>query len=280
MQGLLVVVLIFIILTLMAGFGWGGSRGVGRCARACEELARHYGGRVHRAGWFGHPRVSFRCRSSEVWVGVFAHGSQTNGYGSSTRLQTAWLDPGFSLCISHPPRPARLNAQDGLMSWQHGSQDFDARYSIRTSDRTLTAALMNRFALYQIEQLRQHPRPSGLLIEIHHGAFQISKGLAIHRPVDLLAFVQVSLELHDQTLLSATEGIVFPEQPVAQPLEHVVCQICGEPIGKDLVFCCRCKTPHHRDCWQYLGHCSVFGCGEIHFAIPRPAASPPQPPRD
>ncbi len=272
MQILLIVVLFFITLAIMAGFGWGGSRGVARCARACEELARQYRGRVHRAGWFGHPRVSFRSRSSQVLVGISAQGSQGSGLGSSTRLQTDWLDANFSLSISHPPRPTRLTVGDGRVSWHSGLHDFDQRYSVRTSDRALTAALMNRFTLHQIEQLRRQPRSSGIVIEIHHGVFQISKGLAIHRPSDLLAFVQVGLELHDQTLLAATEGIAFPEPTVAQPLEHVVCQICGEPIVDGLVFCRTCKTPHHRDCWQYVGRCSTFGCGEIHFAIPRPAA--------
>lgn len=276
MQFLLMAVLIFTILAMLAGFGWGGSRGVVRCARACDELARLYRGRVHRAGWFGHPRVSFRYRSADVLVGVFAHGNHSNGHGSSTRLQTAWLDANFTCSISHPPRPTRLTAHDGLMSWQSGWREFDERYSIRTSDRTLTATLMNQVALHQIEQLRRQPHPSGLLVEIHRGGFQISKSFAIQRSADLLAFVRVGLELYDQNLLSATEGIAFLQQPVAQPLEHVVCQICGEPIVDDLVFCRHCKTPHHRDCWQYVGRCSVFGCGEIHFEIPRPAVGIPR----
>jgi hypothetical protein len=280
MQYLLMLVLIFTILAMLAGFGWGGSRGVARGARACDELARHYRGRVHRAGWFGHPRVSFRHRSVDVRVGIFAHGSHGTGHGSSTRLQTAWLDANFSCSISHPARPPRLTDHDGLISWRSGWRDFDQRYSIRTSDRTLTAALMNRVALHQIEQLRRQPHPGGLLVEIHRGVFQISKSSALGRPADLLAFVRVGLELHDQTLLSATEGIAFLQQPVAQPLEHVVCQVCGEQIVDDLVFCRRCKTPHHRDCWQYVGRCSVFGCGEIHFEIPRPAAGIPRRPND
>jgi hypothetical protein len=88
----------------------------------------------------------------------------------------------------------------------------------------------------------------------------------------LLEFVRGILELYDQTLLSATEGIEFLDGQVAQPLDHVVCQVCGEEIRDDLVFCRRCKTPHHRDCWLYAGRCSVFACGEIQFLVPRQAA--------
>lgn len=41
------------------------------------------------------------------------------------------------------------------------------------------------------------------------------------------------------------------------------CQVCGEGIETDVVFCVRCHTPHHRDCWKYMGQCSTFGCGSV-----------------
>ena len=43
--------------------------------------------------------------------------------------------------------------------------------------------------------------------------------------------------------------------------EHLHCQICGEELGDQLVWCARCKTPHHADCWRYTGVCSTYGCG-------------------
>ena len=40
-----------------------------------------------------------------------------------------------------------------------------------------------------------------------------------------------------------------------------ICQICGAPFdGSPVVYCNSCDTPHHKDCWDYLGHCSTFGC--------------------
>ena len=41
-----------------------------------------------------------------------------------------------------------------------------------------------------------------------------------------------------------------------------LCQVCGEEIAEHLcVYCANCATAHHRDCWNYLGHCSTFACG-------------------
>ncbi|MEG1782417.1 MAG: RING finger protein, partial [Oscillospiraceae bacterium] len=36
-----------------------------------------------------------------------------------------------------------------------------------------------------------------------------------------------------------------------------VCEYCHQPFGKDsdIVVCPECGTPHHRHCWQELGHC-------------------------
>ena len=43
--------------------------------------------------------------------------------------------------------------------------------------------------------------------------------------------------------------------------ESPICQVCGAPFdGGPIVYCASCDTPHHKDCWNYLGHCSTFGC--------------------
>jgi hypothetical protein len=39
------------------------------------------------------------------------------------------------------------------------------------------------------------------------------------------------------------------------------CAVCGEGGETALVFCRACEMAHHRDCWDWLGSCSRFGCG-------------------
>jgi hypothetical protein len=46
-----------------------------------------------------------------------------------------------------------------------------------------------------------------------------------------------------------------------------VCQICGASLGQNVVvYCVRCATPHHEDCWAYVGECSTFACRERRYA--------------
>lgn len=53
------------------------------------------------------------------------------------------------------------------------------------------------------------------------------------------------------------------------------CRVCGEPLGgQPVVVCGSCATPHHADCFEYVGVCAVYGCGATSSrrAIPAQAA--------
>lgn len=39
--------------------------------------------------------------------------------------------------------------------------------------------------------------------------------------------------------------------------------------------CGLCRTPHHQDCWDYLGRCGLFGCGGIHAVPFQEGTGPP-----
>ncbi|HLY74383.1 MAG TPA: RING finger protein [Planctomycetota bacterium] len=43
------------------------------------------------------------------------------------------------------------------------------------------------------------------------------------------------------------------------------CQVCLEKMDSRVVYCGKCRTPHHEECWSYMGMCSTYGCREIRF---------------
>lgn len=45
------------------------------------------------------------------------------------------------------------------------------------------------------------------------------------------------------------------------------CQVCDSGLGQgSVVYCVRCATPHHDECWTYAGQCSTFACRERRFS--------------
>ncbi len=39
------------------------------------------------------------------------------------------------------------------------------------------------------------------------------------------------------------------------------CPVCGALMQDGVVRCSSCRTPHHRECWTYIGTCSMYACG-------------------
>jgi len=56
--------------------------------------------------------------------------------------------------------------------------------------------------------------------------------------------------------------------------DGVICQICGEAVSTaDTVYCRDCDTPHHRECWDFVGSCATFGCGGTEFSTEPPTGT-------
>lgn len=47
---------------------------------------------------------------------------------------------------------------------------------------------------------------------------------------------------------------------VEGPVISRECPVCAEGVEGEGRRCERCETLHHADCWDYLGHCAIFGC--------------------
>jgi hypothetical protein len=82
--------------------------------------------------------------------------------------------------------------------------------------------------------------------------------------------------LSDQVSLAAAAGIEFIQSDEAQLIDDARCAVCRENLVHELVVCRRCNTPHHRECWEYGGGCSTYGCGSRDCVLPgiAPLAAP------
>jgi hypothetical protein len=254
MQCILVFLFLVTFLALLAGFGLGWAPRTDQLAATYRLLAQRFHGTLHRPGWHGLPRVVFRHRSACVTVEALARAPRDLGPG-----------------LRCPPRPPHAALRDGLQPIPLAADEFSRRCSVRGTDPRAVAEFFNDMIRWHVERLRTQPAVSPLCLQVGRGAMAITKVLAVHHGSELMQIVEAALDLYDQAWLTQTQDITFLEQQSAQVLEQAVCRVCGEEIREGLVFCRRCKTPHHRECWQYVGRCSVFACGETQFREPQVA---------
>jgi hypothetical protein len=74
------------------------------------------------------------------------------------------------------------------------------------------------------------------------------------------------LEWAARFLRVAIKGVHVPETATMQvDAAAGECQVCLEKMVSRVVYCAKCRTPHHEECWSYMGMCSTYGCREIRF---------------
>jgi hypothetical protein len=254
---------------LVSGLGAGLGLSSGGSTRAYQTLAQRFGGVFQRHSVWRRPSVKFRY--GPTWVTITP--GPSCGQTRSTQAQINWVDRVTDVSVS-PAAPFLSASPRATNTVPTGDELFDARFQILARHPEEARRLLSDGVRWQINKLYQfHDQPS-LLVSIHNGRLLIEKPVVFRRSEDLEQFTQLCLELFDQAMLTRSEGIQFlGDASEAQLVENPICQVCGEEIGSDMVFCRRCRTPHHLDCWQYTGSCSIFGCRETRYAVPAVAQS-------
>ena len=120
-----------------------------------------------------------------------------------------------------------------------------------------------------IGNLQRMVHPGGILVSINPERLLVQIDRNLGQSVNALAAaVREALVIHDGlldgVLLRMNQGIAIVDQPSdAWPEDSgpAICKVCGEPIlAGAVIVCAACNTPHHRDCWEYVGACSIYGC--------------------
>lgn len=275
LECLLVFAVMVVLIVAVASIASRAQARADRWNRAYQTVAKRYGGACLLAGWFGRPSVRFRYGAAHVLVNTYSTGGA--GGGPFTQLYISWPDPNLRLEIFPDWGGVRGRAVRGLQNIETGNAHFDERFVIRGNNPAEIRVLLNDAVRWQIDRLRNYLGIKDVYLAIHRGGLVIKKPSYIRQPDLLEEFVTQSLELFDQAMLTRTVGIQFVNSDRVQVISDAVCQVCGEDITTDMVFCRRCKTPHHQECWEYFGSCSTYGCKERRYIVPRlagPASDP------
>jgi hypothetical protein len=131
----------------------------------------------------------------------------------------------------------------------------------------MALAFLSPSVRWSIEKLGRLAPPGGMLVSINPERLLVQVDRNLGQTFDALAIaVHEALVLHDglkegvASRLSDGIAIVAAGPTQDDDTGPPICKVCGEPILTPGVICTTCRTPHHADCWQFIGACSIYGC--------------------
>ncbi len=145
----------------------------------------------------------------------------------------------------------------GAQDVRIGDAAFDALYLVKSTPEALAAAVFGAPRRPQlIAALRAVGRYLGPVIDLGRDGLRIQVAQDVSEQlIDRL--VDAAGELVFAVLACATGGATLWE--LTQAVGR--CPVCGTPLREGLLRCGTCRTPHHRECWDYAGGCSTYACG-------------------
>lgn len=260
----LIVLLIYgaIRLTSAAGAWLSGSR-----HRAYRTLASRFHGRYENRGMSEPPTVSFSYKGSNVRVGL-APKIQGQNLGPRTRVVARFRQGlPFRLELAPRNRPSPPQAPKGTRFVRVGDLEFDRTFLVQANDADMAREFLGPTVRGALARLIHFAPPGGMLMSINPERLlvQVDRNLAMHGDW-LLATVNETLTIHDglqdgvASKLGQGISIVATGPSALEDTGPPICKVCGESIVFPGVLCVVCKTPHHRDCWEFVGSCSIYGC--------------------
>jgi hypothetical protein len=239
----------------------------GMSHRPYRMLAARYRGRFERRGFSDPPTVSFTHNGSSVRVGLAPH---VGGKPQPPRTRVVAKFPrGLPLRCELAPtaRPAPPQSPKGTRLIRVGDLEFDRAYVVQANDIEMTRAVLTAPVRWSIANLTRLGPPGGMLVSVNPQRLlvQIDRNLG-NGTEALAAAVHDALVIHDGLCQGVAaqlcEGIdiVATGAAAADDSGSPICKVCGEPIVAPGVLCGTCNTPHHRDCWEFIGACSIYGC--------------------
>jgi hypothetical protein len=265
-------ILLLLIYVLIRSVASASARMAGARYRAYRQLAARYQGKYESRGLSDPPTVSFGHRGSAVRVGL---APTIPGQSSLPRTRVvARFAKGlpFRLELAPASRPAPPQPPKGTRPIRVGVADFDRAFVVQANDPEMARELLGPSVRRAVDNLRRLAPPSGMLLSINPERMLVQVDRNLGLQVEALAYaVREAIDIHDclQASVAArlSQGVeVVSVGPAAVEEGPPTCKVCGDPIVEYHVVCASCRTPHHRDCWTFIGGCSIFGCNSKQCA--------------
>lgn len=235
---------------------------------AYRLLAERYFGRFESRGLGEPPTVSFDYRESSVRVGLAPRVAGREEPARTRVVIRFARGLPFRLELAPVSRPAPPQPPKGTRIVRAGYPGVDREYVVQANDPEMARAFLGLMVWHVLGSLARLGPPGGILLSVNPERLliQVDRDLGgDFGPLDTM--VVASLRLHDALRAGVEErladgiAIIEPGLEAEIDLAAPTCKVCGDPIDSPRhVLCETCRTPHHEDCWEFIGGCSIYGC--------------------
>ena len=234
-------------------------RGLRRFEETCGRVAERLGG-VCRGGGWSEPEISFDLEGRRALLTFFGGSKHASPYTRVT-VNLAGSSPGTFKLAPHGFGDT-LAKLFGAQDLEIGDPVFDRAYVIKANPPSLAGEIFRpdrrREVIRSVASLAEHGHP---LVEITGSSLSVQTGAKLTDEACILDIVKRAGDFLG-CVVGAPLGIEWVEGTSTSPGR---CQVCGSELTERVVRCVKCRTPHHRECWEYAGECSTFACRERRF---------------
>lgn len=247
------IVVVFVVIVISLA---NASRMQRELSQTFSDLARNYGGTMTSATrlktvFFKKDNVDFVVR------GKYLKGKEV------IQIYAIWHDVRFRAKFFPETLSDAMKKFIGMQDIQIGNPDFDSRFVVQSND---VVELMD-FLRPEV-QAAIYSLGTNAVLNISGGRAQLDREVKFSDPAMIQSVVRQFVDSYFIMCTSFVDAKTSIEvTAVSLDTTEAVCMVCGEPINDRRVVCRTCTTPHHRECWEYLGQCSTYACGQTKFRL-------------
>lgn len=224
---------------------------------AVTRLAPRLGAQVVHGRLFSEPSVEFSLAGRQAWL-EFHSGSRSSSPYTRVVVNVRADSPG-SLHIVPEGFGLAFLTVFGAQDLEIGDADFDSRYVVRAVPETLAHHVFRpeqrHQAVASVLRLKDLEDPT-IDLDRHHLTIQTREyETNEHRLMEMVKTAEEFLTYVYRKV--GPTGVQFAEVTVSTSGR---CPVCGTGLGGPVVRCEFCRTPHHSECWKYMGRCSTYAC--------------------
>lgn len=222
-------------------------------------MAPRVGGALDEGGWLKPPSIRYAVHGRPSVLEELGRLGDADDRCARLTVDLRGRSPG-TLKIFPEGFFSPIAKLFGAQDLRIGDPRFDSLYVVKATPPSLAAAVFGtgrREAL--IEALRALGKFRGSRVDLCRDQLRVD----LREPAtqaSLQRMVDAAFELVGSILEGGTGQVPLWDVLVTQAGGR--CPVCGVPIAELRVRCSRCRTPHHRECWDYVGTCSTYACGE------------------